>query len=84
MITTDFSLKSRNRIIGLLTSKRIETIPKDTFIAEGRNNAKMVKVLARKNKIRAPITDFVDSVLTGAKLVVAFNSLWKKVKKETT
>jgi len=68
----------------LLTSKRIETIPKDTFIAEGRNNAKMVKVLARKNKIRAPITDFVDSVLTGAKLVVAFNSLWKKVKKETT
>jgi len=84
VITTDFSLKSRNRIIGLLTSKRIETIPKDTFIAEGRNNAKMVKVLARKNKIRAPITDFVDSVLTGAKLVVAFNSLWKKVKKETT
>ena len=82
MITTAFSLKSRNRIIGLLASKHITIIPKDTFIVEGRNNAKIVKALARKNKIKAPITDFVDSVLTGTKPVVAFNSLWKKIKKE--
>jgi glycerol-3-phosphate dehydrogenase (NAD(P)+) len=83
MITTAFSLKSRNRIIGLLASKHITNIPKDTFIAEGRNNAKIVRTLAHKNKIKAPITDFVDSVLTGTKPVVAFNSLWKKIKKET-
>jgi glycerol-3-phosphate dehydrogenase (NAD(P)+) len=83
MITTAFSLKSRNRIIGLLASKHITNIPKDTFIAEGRNNAKIVKTLARKNQIKAPITDFVDSVLTGTKPVVAFNSLWKKIKKES-
>jgi len=83
MITTAFSLKSRNRIIGLLASKNITEIPKDTFIAEGRNNAKIVKALAHKYKIRTPITDFVDSVLTGTKPVVAFNSLWRKIKKET-
>ena len=83
MITTAFSLKSRNSIIGLLASKHIANIPKDTFIAEGRNNAKIVKAVARKNEIKAPITDFVDSVLAGTKPVVAFNSLWKKIKKET-
>jgi glycerol-3-phosphate dehydrogenase (NAD(P)+) len=83
MITTAFSLKSRNRIIGLLASKHITNIPKDTFIAEGRNNAKIVKTLAYKNKISTPITDFVDSVLAGTKPVVAFNSLWRKIKEET-
>jgi len=83
VITTAFSLKSRNRIIGLLASKHITYVPNDTFIAEGRNNAKIVRALARKNKIKAPITDFVDSVLAGTKPVVAFNSLWKKIKKET-
>jgi len=83
MITTAFSLKSRNRIIGLLASKHITNIPKDTFIAEGRNNAKIVKTLAHKNKIRTPITDFVNSVLAGTKPVVAFNNLWEKIKKES-
>jgi len=82
MITTAFSLKSRNRIIGLLASKHITNIPKDTFIAEGRNNTRIVRTLARKKKIKTPVTDFVDSVLAGAKPVVAFNSLWEKIQKE--
>jgi len=82
MITTAFSLKSRNRIIGLLASKQITNIPKDTFIAEGRTNTKIVKTLARKNKIKVRVTDFVDSVLTGEKPIVAFNNLWEKIKKE--
>ena len=83
MITTAFSLKSCNRIIGLLASKHIANIPKDPFIAEGRNNAKIVKTLAHKNKIKMPITEFVNSVLAGTKPVVAFNNLWRKIKKET-
>jgi len=82
MITTSFSLKSRNRIIGLLASKCITNIPKDTFIAEGRSNAKIVKTLAHKNKIKTPIIEFVNSVLTGTKPVIAFNDLWNKTKKE--
>jgi glycerol-3-phosphate dehydrogenase (NAD(P)+) len=83
MVTTAFSLKSRNRIIGLLASKHITNIPKDTFIAEGKNNAKIVRSLAHMDRIATPITDFVDSALTGIKPVVAFNSLWRKIKKET-
>lgn len=83
MITTAFSLKSRNRIIGLLASKYITKIPKDTFIAEGRNNAKIVKTLAHKNKIKTPITKFVNSVLAGTRPVIAFNSLWENIKKES-
>jgi len=83
MIATAFSLKSRNRIIGLLASKRITNIPKDTFIAEGRNNAKVIKTLAHESKIKTPITDFVDSVLAGTKPIVAFDLLWRKIKTET-
>lgn len=83
MIATAFSLKSRNRIIGLLVSKCITNIPKDTFIAEGRNNARIVRMLARKHKIRALITEFVDSVLAGTKPIVAFDDLWEKVKKQS-
>jgi glycerol-3-phosphate dehydrogenase (NAD(P)+) len=82
MVTTAFSLKSRNRIIGLLASKHITNIPKDTFIAEGRTNTKIVKTLAHKNKIKVLVTDFVDSALTGEKPIVAFNNLWEKIKKE--
>jgi len=80
MIATSFSLKSRNRIIGLLASKSIKNIPKDTFIAEGKNNAEILKIIARKNKIDAPVTNFVSSVLAGKKPVVAFNRLWRKFK----
>jgi len=80
MITTAFSLKSRNRIIGLLASKQITSIPKDTFIAEGRNNAGIIKILAHKYKIKVPITEFVNSALKGTKPIVAFNNLWKKIK----
>jgi glycerol-3-phosphate dehydrogenase (NAD(P)+) len=83
MVTTAFSLKSRNRIIGLLASKQITNIPKDTFIAEGRTNTEIVKTLAHKNKIKVPVTDFVNSVLTGEKAITAFNDLWEKVKKQS-
>jgi len=80
MIATAFSLKSRNRIIGLLASKHITNIPKDTFIAEGRNSARVVKTLAHKRRIGTPITDFVDSVLTGTRPIAAFERLWQKLK----
>lgn len=83
MITTAFSLKSRNRIVGLLASKCITNIPKDTFIAEGRNNARIVRMLARKHNIGVPITEFVDSVLAGVKPIVAFNNLWDKMRKDS-
>lgn len=82
MIATAFSYKSRNRIIGLLASKCITNIPKNTFIAEGKGNARIIRELASEHKINAPITEFVDAVLTGTKPYTAFNSLWKHLKKE--
>lgn len=84
MIATAFSYKSRNRIIGLLASKCITGIPKQTFIAEGKGNVGIIKELAHEHGINVPITDFVDSVLAGTKPHNAFNNLWKKLKKETT
>jgi len=80
MIATAFSLKSRNRVIGLLASKCIREIPKDTFIAEGRNNTEIIRILADENKIKVPVTEFVSSVLTGTKPIVAFTKLWNQIK----
>lgn len=83
MITTAFSNKSRNRVLGLLASKCITRIPELTFVAEGKNNAEMIKSLAGKHKIEVPVTDFVYSTLKGVKPLIAFNILWKRLKEET-
>ncbi len=80
MITTAFSNKSRNRVLGLLAAKRIAKIPEHTFIAEGRNNARVIKNFANRCGIEVPITEFVYSTLKGAKPLLAFNTLWKNIK----
>jgi len=83
MITTSFSLKSRNRIIGLLASKCITGIPKNTFIAEGKTNTRIISKLALEHRITAPITRFVYAVFSGTKPHLAFNNLWRQLEKET-
>lgn len=83
MITTAFSNKSRNRVLGLLASKCITKIPELTFIAEGRNNAEMIKGFADEHEIEVPVTEFVYSALKGTKPLIAFNNLWRHVRKET-
>ena len=82
MITTAFSNKSRNRILGLLASKCITGIPELTFLTEGRNNAKMIKDFADQQKIEIPVTHFVYSALKSTKPLIAFNSLWKHIKEK--
>jgi len=49
---------------------------------EGKSNTKIIKKLARDHKINAPITEFVDAVLSDTKPRVAFNNLWEQLKKE--
>jgi glycerol-3-phosphate dehydrogenase (NAD(P)+) len=83
LVTTAFSLKSRNRLIGLLASKNVTNIPNYTFIAEGRNCAETIKALAHKHKISVPVIEFVCEALSGVKPYVAFISLWKKLKEES-
>ena len=82
MIATAFSLKSRNRIIGLLAAKRITNIPKNTFISEGKSSTKIIQELAREHKISVPVTDFAYDALSGTKPYVAFNNLWRHLGKE--
>jgi glycerol-3-phosphate dehydrogenase (NAD(P)+) len=84
MITTAFSNKSRNRVLGLLAAKCITRVPELTFIAEGRNNAEMIKNFADEHKIRVPVTEFVYSVLNGTKPLTAFNNLWRHLREETS
>lgn len=82
MIATAFSLKSRNRIIGLLASKCITNVPKSTFISEGKSSTKIIQELAREHKISVPITEFVHAVLSGTKPYTAFNNLWRYLEQE--
>lgn len=82
MITTAFSNKSRNRILGLLASKCITGIPELTFLTEGRNNTEVIKNLADQYKIEIPVTNFVYYVLKNTRPLIAFNSLWEHIKKK--
>jgi len=84
IITTAFSDKSRNRVLGLIASKRITNLPIHTFVAEGRNNAEIIRSLAKSRKIKIPITEFVYSVLNGTKPFIAFDSMWKQIRELTT
>jgi len=83
MITTAFSNKSRNRVLGLLASKCITKIPELTFIAEGRNNAGILRSFADKHEIEVPVTEFVHSALKGTKPSIAFNNLWDSLGKKS-
>ena len=80
MVTTAFSHKSRNRVLGLLASKGVTKIPESTYIAEGKNNAKIVKNFAGEHGIKVPITGFVCSVLEGKNPITAFNVLWRLIR----
>lgn len=82
MITTAFSNKSRNRILGLLASKCITKIPELTFITEGRNNAGIIKECADKHNIEIPVTNFVYYTLKGTKPSIAFNLFWKHIEQK--
>jgi len=81
MITTAFSNKSRNRILGLLASKCITKIPEHTFIAEGKSNARILIDFAKEYKINACITRFVYRTLEGIKPYDAFDFLWSEIRK---
>lgn len=72
IITTGFSHKSRNRLLGMLASKCVTGIPKRTFIAEGRNNAKVIRNLASDYGLETPIAEFVHSVLEGKMPLIFF------------
>jgi glycerol-3-phosphate dehydrogenase (NAD(P)+) len=76
-ITTGFSSKSRNYLLGLLLAKKASLGNSDvSFICEGKNNIRIVKDLVAKHGINAPITEFVWQIINGINAYQAFSHLW--------
>jgi len=80
-ITTSFSSKSRNYLLGLLLAKKASSgNPEDSFLCEGRNNVRLIRNLAVRHGIKAPIIEFVYRIMEGVHAYPAFSSLWKDMK----
>jgi glycerol-3-phosphate dehydrogenase (NAD(P)+) len=79
-VTTAFSSKSRNYLLGLLLAKKVSNHSENSFLSEGKNNIKMIRNLAIEYGINAPVTDFVCSIIDGTNAYQAFSSLWKNMK----
>jgi glycerol-3-phosphate dehydrogenase (NAD(P)+) len=78
-VTTAFSSKSRNYLLGLLLAKKVSSNSENSFLSEGKNNIKLIRSLALKNGIPAPITEFVYDIIDGTNAYRAFSSLWKNM-----
>ena len=80
-ITTGFSNKSRNYLLGLLLAKKASLGNSDnSFICEGKNNINIVRGLVAKYRINAPITEFVWQIINGTNAYQAFSHLWSNMK----
>lgn len=80
-ITTGFSSKSRNYLLGLLLAKKASLGNSEhSFICEGKNNINIVKDLVAKHGINAPITEFVWQIINGINAYQAFSHLWTNMK----
>jgi glycerol-3-phosphate dehydrogenase (NAD(P)+) len=78
-VTTAFSSKSRNYLLGLLLAKKVSSNSENSFLSEGKNNIKLIRNLAFKNGISAPVTEFVYNIIDGENSYKAFSSLWKNL-----
>jgi glycerol-3-phosphate dehydrogenase (NAD(P)+) len=79
-ITTGFSTKSRNYLLGLLLAKRVSGNSDNSFLCEGKNNIRALRNLVIEHSLDAPVTDFVYSIIDGANAYQAFSCLWKDLK----
>lgn len=78
-VTTAFSSKSRNYLLGLLLAKKVSNNSENSFLSEGKNNIKMMRNLAIDYEINAPVTEFVYNIIDGSNAYQAFSSLWKNM-----
>jgi glycerol-3-phosphate dehydrogenase len=78
-VTTAFSSKSRNYLLGLLLAKKVSSNSESSFLSEGKNNIKMIRSLALDHEIAAPVTEFVYEIIDGTNAYKAFSSLWKNM-----
>jgi glycerol-3-phosphate dehydrogenase (NAD(P)+) len=78
-VTTAFSSKSRNYLLGLLLAKKVSNNSESSFLSEGKSNIRMIRNLAHSNGINVPVTEFVYDIINGSNAYTAFSSLWKKM-----
>ncbi len=79
-ITTGFSTKSRNYLLGLLLAKRVSGNSENSFLCEGKNNIRAIRSLVHERGLNAPVTEFVYEIIDGANAYQAFSSLWSNLK----
>jgi glycerol-3-phosphate dehydrogenase len=80
-ITTGFSNKSRNYLIGLLLAKKASLGNSEhSFLCEGKNNVKLIKNLSEERGLNIPITNFVYEIINGDNAYPTFFTLWHKLK----
>jgi glycerol-3-phosphate dehydrogenase (NAD(P)+) len=78
-VTTAFSSKSRNYLLGLLLAKKVSNNSENSFLSEGKNNIKLMRNLAIDYEINAPVTEFVYNIIGGSNAYQAFSVLWKNM-----
>jgi len=80
-ITTGFSRKSRNYLLGLLLAKKVSSVNLyDFFLSEGKNNIDLLHDLTIKHNVNAPITEFVFEIVNGVNPYQAFSKLWNNLR----
>jgi glycerol-3-phosphate dehydrogenase (NAD(P)+) len=82
-ITTAFSSKSRNYLLGLLLAKKVSNNSENSFLSEGKNNIKMIRNIAISHGIAAPVTECVYNIIDGGNAFQAFSLLWKNMNSES-
>jgi glycerol-3-phosphate dehydrogenase (NAD(P)+) len=78
-ITTGFSTKSRNYLLGLILAKSSASSPMNGFISEGKNNISFVKEIIDAKGIEAPSIDFIHRIIGGGNSYKSFSILWENI-----
>jgi glycerol-3-phosphate dehydrogenase (NAD(P)+) len=78
-ITTGFSTKSRNYLLGLILAKSSASSPMNSFISEGKNNISFVKEIIENKGIVAPSIDFIHRIIEGENAYKSFSIFWEYI-----
>jgi len=89
MITTSFSSKSRNRVLGQMLGLGLEPklanrVAMVGMTLEGFKSVKALKYVARKNELQTPVVDFVYDIVCGRiNPRERFDKLWSELTRDS-
>jgi glycerol-3-phosphate dehydrogenase (NAD(P)+) len=79
-ITTGFSTKSRNHLLGLILAKSSASSPMNSFISEGKNNISFIKEIIDEKGIVAPSIEFIHRIILGENSYKSFSIFWEEIR----